>query len=127
MIGQLHVGSAILAAVSGLAVAVIAVLALATGARSGVARASNRRSLDRAILGALAGLAVGALTGLWQLAAGSHPADPLHYLYAVVAVLILPAARFGGSGWWDRNRGRVVVLGGLILVALVMRLYQTGG
>jgi hypothetical protein len=58
------------------------------------------------------------------LLTGGHPNDPLHLLYAVVALLVLPLARFWGR--LEHHRALVLGVGGLVLAALVLRLFQTG-
>jgi hypothetical protein len=83
-----------------------------------------RFATDRAILVALALVAVGILSGLVVLLTGGHPNDPLHLVYALVALLVLPAARF-----WSRlgpHRNLALGVGGVLLAALVLRLFQTG-
>ena len=105
------------------------VLGLLTGI--GVTRGRVARLwIDRLILAILAVVAVDLLlgAGVALLASGGRgPADPLHLVYAVVALLALPAARFEverrGStriGWW-------VCAGGLVTLGALLRLWATGG
>ncbi len=89
-----------------------------------VRRREPRFARDRAILAAVALVAVGALVGLLQLATGDRPDDPLHLLYAAVALLILPLARFWGR--LATRRGLAVGVGAVILALLLLRLFQTG-
>lgn len=117
LIVALHHLIALLAAAAGLAlVAVVAV---------GAAwRRPARFATDRTILLALALVAVGIASGLVVLLTGGRPDDPLHLVYAVAALLVLPVARFWGR--LERHRTAVLGVGGVLLAALVLRLFQTG-
>jgi hypothetical protein len=117
MIVTLHLIAALLVALCGGVVA----LAVVTGA---VLHVETRFAIDRTILAALALVALGTVLGLVILATGGRPADRLHLLYALVALIVLPLARF-----WRVLAGRrslAVGIGGLVLAALVLRLFQTG-
>jgi hypothetical protein len=83
-----------------------------------------RFATDRVILAALALVGLGIASGLLVLATGSRPADPLHFLYAGVALIVLPVARFWGR--LERYRGPALGIAGIVLAALVLRLFQTG-
>jgi hypothetical protein len=84
----------------------------------------GRLAVDRVILAALVVIVANVAVGLVLLATGSRPADPLHFLYAVVALLALPIARFWGA--LERRRALALAIGGVVLVGLVVRLFQTG-
>ncbi len=84
----------------------------------------GRLAVDRAVLGAIVVVLVAIGSGVVLLALGSRPADGLHLLYAAVALLVLPAVRFPAA--FARRRGLAIGVGGLVLVALVVRLAQTG-
>jgi hypothetical protein len=117
MVVTLHLIAALLVAVCG------GVLTLTVVAGSAL-HVETRFAIDRTILAALALVTLGIVLGLVILATGGRPADPLHLLYAVVALIVLPLARF-----WQRLAGRrslAVGIGGLVLAALVLRLFQTG-
>jgi hypothetical protein len=117
MIATIHLVAALMVGAS--AIAVVAVVI--TGRMAG---RDVRFALDRAILAALGFVAIGIVVGLVILATGGRPTDPLHLLYAAVALLILPIARFS-----DRLAGHrllAVGVGGVILAGLVVRLFQTG-
>lgn len=117
MIAAIHAAIALLVAISALAVLIVAAVGRIGGR-------DVRFALDRAILAGLGLVSAGVVVGLVILVTGGRPADPLHLLYAVVALVILPIARF-----WDRlasHRLLAVGIGGLILVGLVVRLFQTG-
>jgi hypothetical protein len=109
-------------------------LALFTAAAAGVVllvvlveavtHRQRRFARDRAILAAVALVAIATLVGLLQLASGSRPDDLLHLLYAAVALLVLPVVRF-----WGRLGGRrtlAIGAGAVILALLLLRLFQTG-
>ncbi len=117
MVVTAHHIIALLVAAAGLALAVVA----AAGAGR---RRSLRFAADRTILAALALVAVGIATGLVVLLTGGSPKDPLHLLYAVVALLVLPVARFWGR--LAAHRTLALGVGGVLLAALVLRLFQTG-
>jgi hypothetical protein len=87
--------------------------------------------LDRFVLAVPALVAINvALGGLVAiLAAGgpTGPADPLHFVYALVALLVVPVARLEAMrrhstrvGWW-------VCAGGLVTLGALLRLWATGG
>ncbi len=109
-----------LAIVVGFAGVVLAVMAIGWS-RFG---RPGRLAVDRAILAAIVVVLVAIGSGVVLLAFGSRPADGLHLLYAAVAVLVLPAVRFPAA--FARRRGLAVGVGALVLVALVVRLAQTG-
>jgi hypothetical protein len=84
----------------------------------------GRLAVDRAILVAIVAALVAIGSGLLLLATGGRPADALHFVYAAAALVALPIARFGGV--FASRRALAVVVGALVLVALVVRLAQTG-
>ena len=68
---------------------------------------------------------VAAAAGGLLFLTGSRPADGLHFLYAALAVAVVPLARsyFAGGG----RRDRIVMLAAFgLLAALVYRLFTTG-
>lgn len=67
------------------------------------------------------------LIGIGLLLQGHRPADPLHYLYGVVAVITIPAAYFLGSGAQERKDSGIFGLAGLLLVGIAIRGMMTGG
>jgi hypothetical protein len=97
----------------------------------GAGLAVGRRWLvlaDRLILALLALVAVAAALGpVLALGRGAGPADPLHLVYAGVALLAMPALRLEAMrrrsarvGWW-------VCAGGLVTLGALLRLWATGG
>jgi hypothetical protein len=115
------------------AAAVLAGGATVLGALSGLGVTGGRGArlwLDRLVLGVLAVVGANLLLGaaIALLAAGGRgPADPLHLVYAVVALVALPAVRLEAMrrrstrvGWW-------VCAGGLVTLGALLRLWATGG
>jgi hypothetical protein len=107
------------------------VLATLAGAGMGLGALHGRQWLvlvDRLILGGLLLVAAAlALGPVLVLARGVGPADALHLVYAVVALLAMPLARLEAMrrrsarlGWW-------VCAGGLVTLGALLRLWATGG
>jgi hypothetical protein len=109
--------------------AAVAALALAaTLAVAGVALVSGRSGqpwLDRMILVQSALVALAMLTGLPGPLAGRPPPDSLHYLYAVVALIAIPIARYVGRRTDRAAAGWVAGACGVEAVVL-LRLWMTG-
>jgi hypothetical protein len=84
----------------------------------------SRLSLDRSILVAIAAMLVAIISGSLLFAGGARPSDPLHFVYATLALLVLPIARFATV--FARRRAVAVGVAAALLVALVVRLAQTG-
>lgn len=82
----------------------------------------SRLWLDRTVLGgagvALLAALVGAIAGI----TGPGPEDPLHLVYAGLAVLVLPI----GRAWGDEPRPGPMLLAGVALIGITLRLFQTG-
>jgi hypothetical protein len=85
----------------------------------------SRKWLDRTILGALFAVAAAGVSGATLAVSGHSPSDALHYLYAVVALVTLPLARFWGGRLAAPRPGRML-LAGLIFTGVTLRLFQTG-
>jgi hypothetical protein len=84
------------------------------------------RLADRLILVSLVAVAVAIVTGGVLGLIGARVGDPLHFLYAVAALLVPPVARYLGRMGTPRRRGLAVAVGGLVLAALWLRLSMTG-
>ncbi len=126
----LDVVHAWIAAAAGIA----AVAAASVGALVGVGPVRGHTArlwLDRLVLAVLVLVAANVVLGgaLAILAVGgrSGPADPLHLVYAVVALIALPVLRLEAMrrrstrvGWW-------VSAGGLVTLGALLRLWATGG
>ena len=83
-----------------------------------------RIALDRLVLAALLAVPVASLTGLPGL---GTLGDPLHILYAGVALVALPAARYLARSGAPRRRATWMLLGALVMCGVVARLFLTGG
>jgi hypothetical protein len=106
------------------AVAAAATLVAAIALRAGSAPA--RAWVDRAILGALALVALDGLLGLTLVALGHAPTDLLHVVYGAAALLVLPVARYAGRARELRRRALWVAGGSVVLLGILLRLAQTG-
>ena len=118
---DLHAALAILATIAGGATLLLVAAAAVRG------RTLVQPWTDRAILFALALVLANVFVGAGIAIGGRQPPDPLHYLYAILAIIALPIARFAGGESWARRRALVIGLGAIMLVGLVVRLVQTGG
>jgi uncharacterized membrane protein len=118
-VDQLHALLAWLAVVGALALLGAAIL---TASRQD----ESYRLLDRAILVQLGTLALAALSGLAFPLSGTLPRDPLHVLYATVGLLVAPGVRYATRGADARRMGRWQVVGAVVLVGVVLRLFMTG-
>lgn len=66
------------------------------------------------------------LIGIVLLILGNRPADALHYLYGVLAVITLPSAYFYGDRASERRDSLILGLAGLFLVGVAIRSMTTG-
>jgi hypothetical protein len=87
--------------------------------------------VDRAVLAELLLVAAAGLVGIARLVSGSNPADPLHLVYGLSAILCLPILIVIGvrasPGHASRLRRDVWTAGaGIVLVGIVLRLFATG-
>lgn len=64
--------------------------------------------------------------GLGNLFGVGGPRDPLHLLYAVAAAVALPLAASFARGGSPRERGVATLLGAVVVVGVIVRLFQTG-
>jgi hypothetical protein len=71
-------------------------------------------------------IAAGVIVGALLLVAGPGPSDPLHLLYGALALVALPGAALAASGRPARQRAIVLLVGSIVLIILVVRLFQTG-
>lgn len=64
--------------------------------------------------------------GFGLLIGGGHPAEQLHFVYAVVAFGVMPIADTLARGSTPRRRGLASVIGALVSLVVVARLFGTG-
>jgi hypothetical protein len=125
--------AAVLHAWLAVAAAILAAGATVLGLLAGLGRIGGRGArlwMDRMVLGVLAVVGVNQLLGaaVAMFAPGGRgPADPLHFVYAMVALVALPVVRLEAMrrrstrvGWW-------VCAGGLVTLGALLRLWATGG
>jgi len=74
----------------------------------------------------VAAAVLAALVGGLLLISGPGPSDPLHLLYGALAVAALPGAALVAAGRPARERAIVVLIGTIVLLIVVLRLFQTG-
>lgn len=104
--------------------AAVAALVGAIALRAG--RRDAHRWVDRAILAALAVIALDGLLGLGLVALGHAPTDLLHVVYGVAALVVLPVARWAERSADRRRRALWIAGGSLVLIGILVRLAQTG-
>lgn len=85
-----------------------------------------RMWLDRAILLALLALGLALLSGLPLILLTGGPADPLHFLYALIGPAMLVGARYWGHDVALRRRALYMAVAAVALLAVIYRLFTTG-
>ena len=71
-------------------------------------------------------LIIASAGGLGLLVAGSGPHEPLHFLYAVLAIGCMPVAQSLLRNASPRRRALVTAVAALVALVLIGRLFQTG-
>jgi hypothetical protein len=113
------------------ALALVATWSTVDGRQSSGTR-DHRFAVDRLLILNITVVAANVLAGGLLAAGGTRPADALHLLYGVAAVVVLPlgwtlGVRAGPSGRPSRARRDAWVLAaGLILLGIEIRLIATG-
>jgi hypothetical protein len=74
----------------------------------------------------LIALVVASAGGLGLLLGGSAPSEPLHFVYAIVALGILPLVDSLSRGASARARGLATGVAALVLLVVLVRLFATG-
>lgn len=126
----LHVIFAAAAIFGALTVIAVGAWSAIAGRRSG-GRSDRRSALDRAVLAVLGSVAVADLLGVVLLLTGARPADPLHFLYGAASLVALPIAILFGARTPAADGSRVrrdtwTVVGAIVLLGILFRLYATG-
>jgi hypothetical protein len=108
-----------------LGVGVVALVGIEAGWRSwrGTAPAIWGERLGLALILILVITSAG---GLGLLVAGSGPREPLHFLYAVLAIGCMPVADSLLRKASPRRRALITAVAALVALVLIGRLFQTG-
>ena len=106
--------------------AVIAGLVVIVGALDGAGIVQARAWLDRLAVALVGALVLVALLGPGIIIGLGGPADPLHLVYAAIALAAVPLARLVASrrgsvrpGWW-------MAAGGVATLGMLYLLWQSG-
>jgi hypothetical protein len=112
------------------ALALVTAVGAAAGVLAGAWALATRSSgilwLDRFLLVVLAAAALAGLVGLLLLVTGGHPQDPLHIVYGVLVVAIVPATRYVSRGWTERRQAAALAVAFLVSIGVLWRLLMTG-
>jgi hypothetical protein len=111
----LALGSVAVLLVTGLEAGVRALLGLPPGRLAGWLGTSAILVLIVSCAGGL---------GLWI--GGASPREGLHFVYALLALAIVPVGRNLSDGWSARPRGLAVAVASLVALGVLVRLFQTG-
>lgn len=114
----------------GLTAQIALVLALALAGSATVLALTRHATGSFFIAGTLwTGFVVGlaAVFGIGVAITDHVPQDPLHIVYGVLAVGVVPGAAVVASGRTGPRQAAVWAIAGIILVIIVLRLFQTGG
>lgn len=110
----------------GLSLVIPGLMLLAFAAAGWIRRSIDRQVLDWLVLAGIVFSVVAGASGLVTAVVAGRPPQPLHWVYGVSAVAVLPAARYLGRSGDLRRRAGWLVLGALVLLAIVARLSATG-
>ena len=89
-------------------------------------RNESYRALDRGILVQVGTLTLVSLSGLVLPLTGVLPREPLHFLYAVVGLLVAPGVRYATRDAPARRMGRWHIVAAAVVLGVVLRLFMTG-
>ncbi len=109
------------------AVAVVAGVLVVVGLLDSLRIIAARHWLDRLVLLLVAGVLVAVLLGPPVFIGVRPPSDPLHFLYAALALGSVPALRFVAHRRRSARLGGWLAVGGLITLGTLLRLWATGG
>ncbi len=120
MLKNLHIALAILTTFSVLSATIEGVVRVARKTPAGI-------GAWRTLVAVLASAGVTALAGVALLISGEHPKEWLHLLYAVLAFGLIPFADNASISLQNnRTRGLYRLLGGLVALIILTRLFVTG-
>jgi hypothetical protein len=86
----------------------------------------SRTWIDRFVLVQLVAAGAALVVGLVVAATASPPADPLHFVYALVVVTTLPIARYLTHGRSDTSLARWMAVAILVVMGGLLRSFMTG-
>jgi uncharacterized membrane protein YwaF len=107
--------------------AVVAAALVVLGVLDALRLVEARRWLDRLVLLLVATVIVAAILGPGIVIGVRPPSDPLHFLYALVAVMAVPAFRLVAQQRRSDRLGGWLAVGGLVTLGALLRLWATGG
>lgn len=98
----------------------------------GIVLLIRKRGIDRImriLLGVTAGLGVleALIGGILWLFFGARPADPLHYVYGGIVLVLIPVAYTYVDNKSARRDMIIFTLAALVVVAAAVRAFMTGG
>jgi hypothetical protein len=119
MVAQLHLWLAYASLLG------IAILGLEAARRAWRQRSRGVRS-ERLEALVLIAIVITSAGGLGMLAAGSGPREPLHFMYAILALGSLPLANSLIRNAEPRRQALVTLAAAVVALVLITRLFQTG-
>ena len=96
------------------------------GALRAYRRTPPGRWSERLVVILLVLLVISIAGGLGIVIGGGHPSQQLHYVYAIVALGVLPIADTLSKGRSPRTRGLASLIGALVALVVIARLFGTG-
>lgn len=120
-----------MAEIHGLVARVVLVLVLVTAVWS-IGVVASRRPVGAALAAGFAWVVVmvaaSGLVGIVTAILGGPPADPLHVVYGVLALSLMPGAwAIARTRAEPRRTAVILTVAAIVQVILVVRLFQTGG
>lgn len=114
-----------------IALALATTLTVLAATIEGAFRVFNKRPAGdaafRTLIGVMISTAITALAGVALLISGKHPKEWLHLLYAALAFGLIPFSdNASRSLRTERGRGLYRLLGGLVCLLILTRLFVTG-
>jgi hypothetical protein len=107
--------------------AIIAGALVVLGVLDALRMVDARRWLDRLVLALLVALLGATVLGPGIVIGVRPPTDPLHFLYAGIALGTVPVLRFVAHERRSDRLGGWLAVGGIITLGALLRLWATGG